>query len=70
MKTTQAAPALLGEFERLDAPRHRGTGTASYLQLNGKPWYFETMDSRNLVRFDSCNLVLGFKGDTMKALGS
>ena len=46
-----------------------GRGPRHTWQLNGKPWYFETMDSRNLVRFDSCNLVLGFKGDTMRFEG-
>ena len=47
-----------------------GRGPRHTWQLNGKPWYFETMDSRNLVRFDSCNLVLGFKGTpcALKAL--
>ncbi|MEC8634863.1 MAG: hypothetical protein VXY58_03550, partial [Bacteroidota bacterium] len=46
-----------------------GSGPRHRWQLTGKPWYFETMDSRNLVRFDSCSLSLGFEGDTMRFEG-
>ena len=46
-----------------------GRGPRHTWQLSGKPWYFETMDSRNLVRFDSCNLALGYEGDTMRFEG-
>ena len=46
-----------------------GRGPRHTWQLSGKPWYFETMDSRNLVRFDSCSLALGFEGDTMRFEG-
>ena len=46
-----------------------GSGPRHRWQLTGKPWYFEIMDSRNLVRFDSCSLSLGFEGDTMRFEG-
>ena len=46
-----------------------GKGPRHTWQLSGKPWYFESMDSRNLVRFDSCNLALGHEGDTMRFEG-
>ncbi|MGB1122996.1 MAG: hypothetical protein ACPG08_05680, partial [Flavobacteriales bacterium] len=46
-----------------------GRGPRHTWQLSGKPWYFEAMDSRNFVRFDSCSLALGFKGDTMRFEG-
>ena len=46
-----------------------GRGPRHTWQLSGKPWYFEAMDSRNLIRFDSSSLALGFKGDTMRFEG-
>ena len=46
-----------------------GRGPRHVWQLSGKRWYFEAMNSRNYVRFDSCNLSLGFRGDTMRFEG-
>ena len=46
-----------------------GRGPRHSWQLSGKPWYFETMDLRNLVRFDSCDLSIGHLGDTMRFEG-
>ena len=46
-----------------------GRGPRHTWHLNGKPWYFEVSGARNLVRFDSCNLSLGFEGDTLRFEG-
>lgn len=54
----RVSSALLLDNVLYQGPRHTW-------RLEGKPWYFEVLDDRPLVRFDSCQLFVHHDGDTL-----
>ena len=65
-KQRKKIAAFLSASENLLLRDVLSSGARHEWQLNGKPWYFEIIDNKPMLRFDSCSVFAHFQGDTMR----
>ena len=65
-KQRKKIAAFLSASENLLLRDVLSSGARHEWQLNGKPWYFEIIDNKPMLRFDSCSVFAHFQGDTIR----